>query len=126
MKQPAGPVPQVGLGYRPPGYKPNAADYAEYKAARELFLRGPRGRVALMRGGILWRLGIETLGVDVVLAGPTDDVHQQAAPGMIYCDDELTADEEELICGVYLVYTGKLVVQVAKHNTYCFVGQGVE
>lgn len=49
------------LGSRPAGYKPDITDYIWYERARDEFLRGPRGRVALMQGGIAWRLARETL-----------------------------------------------------------------
>jgi len=96
-----------GLGGRAPGYRPDALEYKEYERKREEFLRGPRGRAALMSGGIVWRLAVDSLGLnhDLVLAGPSEEA-QHFGPGqdaLIVKDDQLTNEEYDLICGVYRV-----------------------
>jgi hypothetical protein len=104
----------IGLGERRTGYVPGAADYEAYEISRDEFLRCPRARAALLKGGIVWRLVMEFLEPGLVLAGPSDDAltHGQSfrptAGGPEYSDDDLTSDELDLICGVYQVRTGNL------------------
>ncbi|KAF7372360.1 hypothetical protein MVEN_00096300 [Mycena venus] len=75
-----------GLGYRPQGYKPNLLDYTAYTNFRDRFL---------MTGA---------LSDDVMYHG----VHLiNKRFDETYWDDQLTADELDLICGVYHVATGQ-------------------
>jgi hypothetical protein len=107
---PLPPHHRAGLGERREGYEPGTADYESYEAARDDFLRRPKARVALLRGGIVWRLVMEFLQIGSVLVGPSDDAlkHGQSLrmDGLDYVDDDLTSDELDLICGVYQVQTG--------------------
>lgn len=104
----------IGLGERREGYAPGAADYEAYESARDAFLRSPRARAALLKGGIVWRLAMEFIEPGLVLAGPSDDALARGqslrptAGGPEYFDDELTSNELDLICGVYQVRTGIL------------------
>jgi hypothetical protein len=110
----AEPRPQnhVGLGWRAKGYKPDVFEYAAYEARRDAFLRQPHGRAALLAGGLVWRLAIEAIGFEPALDGPSEDALlygsylQTSSLGLTY-DDALSADELDLICGVYHVYTGR-------------------
>jgi hypothetical protein len=117
------PFRGIGLGWRPRDYVANAVDYAAYEDARDTFFRQPRARVALMRGGIIWRLAIEHIGPESILVGPTDgvfdngDVWRPLGP-MEFWDDSLTDEEIDLICGVYKVDTGKMLF---KCTLYCNV-----
>jgi hypothetical protein len=126
-----GPPPQAphqprpfyfGLGYCQQNYKPTAVDYAAYERARDDFLRGPRGRAALMKGGIVWRLAMQSLHQDVVIAGPSKSVYQsgicfvEEGSGRHWWDDNLTVDEMNLICGVYKVFTGNSVFRSSCTN----------
>jgi hypothetical protein len=104
--------PSVGLGWRELGYKPDPVDYKAYEFKRDAFLRSPHGRAAILTGGIVWRLAIDVLGIDDVLRGPSEDSYQfgvrHNATGLVpSCDDILSEDELDLICGVYKVYTSK-------------------
>jgi len=96
-----------GLGWRAPGYQPDALEYVAYERKRDQFLRGPRGRAALMSGGIVWRLAVDSLGLshDLILAGPSAEAQLFGAEqdGLMVKDDQLTTEEEDLICGVYRV-----------------------
>jgi hypothetical protein len=101
-------IPETrGLGWRTINYAPDAFEYAAYERQRDEFLHGPRGRAALMSGGIVWRLAVDSLGInnDVVLAGPSNEAQpygdESAVPVML--DDCLTVEECNLICGVYQV-----------------------
>ncbi|KAJ7078204.1 hypothetical protein C8R44DRAFT_754951 [Mycena epipterygia] len=71
----------------------------------------PRGRAALLSGGIIGRLAKSEVSEEEVLRGPSDDAlvdgiclwdgHSTSA----YWDDHLTDREIDLICGVYHVAT---------------------
>jgi hypothetical protein len=113
---PSGPPPpsihSIGLGWRHTSYKPDAVDYTAYREQRDAFFRHPRARAALLRGGIVWRLAMQSISQDAVLAGPTDEVFThgqvfQTSDGAYWWDDDLSEDELNLICGVYKVFTGK-------------------
>ncbi|KAG6836246.1 hypothetical protein H0H93_009896 [Arthromyces matolae] len=86
-------------------------DYAAYLSHRDRFLRSPRGRAALMHGGIVSRLAREAVQYQHVYDGPTFDVFSTGAmlPGSSvgYWDDALTDHEINVICGVYKVDTGE-------------------
>jgi hypothetical protein len=110
---PQNPMPykphEIQLGWRNTNYEPDQNEYAAYEATRDTFLKSPRGRAALLTGGIVWRLSIATLHEDDILAGPSS---YAAAYGVQHyshqgwsCDDKLTSDELDLICGVYRVFT---------------------
>ncbi|KIJ52205.1 hypothetical protein M422DRAFT_118633, partial [Sphaerobolus stellatus SS14] len=64
--------PCAVLGVRSPDYHPVRTDYQAYVHLRNRFLRSPRGRLALLSGGILWRLAIDTIGYDAVLGFPAE------------------------------------------------------
>jgi hypothetical protein len=99
------------LGYRPQGYVPRDCDYASYEALRDKFLQTPRARAALLKGGIVWRLSWDAVGVEAALGGPSPEVFQSGhwflSEDAYLWDDELSDDELNLICGVYKVFTGK-------------------
>ena len=115
-------------------YQFSAEDYHTYCHDRAEILRSPRvARQALMRGGILWRLAMEHASFQDVLAGPTPTAtirHQCrsicAGADRFYIDDVLTAHEEEVICGVYYVYTGKVSIAVSIYsmNSPCLFRSG--
>jgi hypothetical protein len=86
--------------------------YNAYQARRDAILNGDRGRAALMAGGIVWRLAIESTPVKSVTKGPGRIVRNR---GYVHgeldtrplVDDHLEDDEENAICGVYRIRTGK-------------------
>jgi hypothetical protein len=96
-------------------YKFKPHDYAAYVRERDAILAQPRGRAALLHGGIVWRLAKESLSLDAALEGPSRmvTVHRVGycvddhEPTRQFWDDELTEDELMLICGLHLCYTGK-------------------
>jgi len=100
-----------GLGYRPPNYKPDVTDYDAYQHIRDEFLNSPRGRAALLHGGIVSRLAKHVVHYQHVFDGPTPDVMSSGSliPGQSvgYWDDALTEHEINVICGVYKVDTGE-------------------
>jgi hypothetical protein len=95
------------------GYKFTAWDYDAYRHQRDAILSSPRGRAALLRGGIIWRLAKDTLSLDGALQGPSiaTTVHRDGfslddvKSGVLW-DDDLTEDELKLISGTYCCYTG--------------------
>ena len=99
------------LGHRPPDYVPHDCDYASYEALRDKFLQTPRARAAMLKGGIVWRLSWDAVGLEAALGGPSPEVfqtgHHLFSEGQYLWDDELSEDELNLICGVYKVFTGK-------------------
>ncbi|KAJ7675588.1 hypothetical protein DFH06DRAFT_977454 [Mycena polygramma] len=101
-----------GLGYRSPNYKADAQDYQAYVTIRDQFFLSPRGRAALLHGGLIARLARPMVSDEDVLRGPTDDATVDGirlwdgrSPSA-YWDDSLTDHEIDLICGVYHVSTG--------------------
>jgi hypothetical protein len=111
-----------GLGFRHNGHKFNDAEYAIYETKKRDILKSRYGRVAVMAGGILWRLSKDVVDHKTVTRGPTPSYMQEGtAVGSLgnfhLVDDQLSATEEDIICGVYhmsgmihplLVYTSCL------------------
>lgn len=102
------------------------SDYHSYVRERARILSSPRGRAALLEGGIIGRIAKEHLGHDCAALGPSSavTVHRQGfsftdAAGITYWDDRLTDDEIHLICGLYHCYTGK------KPLLYCHLCLGL-
>ena len=59
----------------------------------------------------MWRLALETLGLDPALEGPSHEFTatqkvKELTPGNWVYDDDLTIHELDIICGVYRVDTG--------------------
>lgn len=113
-------IPQaVTHGWRPENYRPTGMEeYMAYQSIRIDFLKQRRMRAALMCGGIVWRLAIETLTADAVIAGPSHDsyheVVQEHSTHENYYDDHLSVIEQDFICGVYKVATGKYLYLLLK------------
>ncbi|KAL0569649.1 hypothetical protein V5O48_012311 [Marasmius crinis-equi] len=107
------------LGFRPHGYKFILEDFRAYVAIRDEFLSSPRGRAAVLAGGLLARLAKDVVNKTDVLSGPSRDFltawmygEQFSDPQeqtYIYWDDRLTEEEVNLICGVYEVATGPIL-----------------
>ena len=103
--------PSQLLLMRPTNYEFGMADYLAYEEVRNYFLQtNPRAaRAALLAGGILWRLAIETVEKGLVLDGP-DTLN--AALGItfalrdnadnVFIDDHLTTEESHFIVGTYV------------------------
>jgi hypothetical protein len=103
-----------GLGYRPVNYQPTIHDYQSYECKRNHFLRSPRGRAALLAGGLIARLARDVVNFDDVCYGPSDEFYRdgfclkdEKYLSFALWDDYLTEDEQDMICGVYKVDTGK-------------------
>jgi hypothetical protein len=100
------------LPIRLPGYKFTREDYDTYVQQRAVIFTQPRARAALLRGGLIWRLGIETLSINDALRGPSVAVTVERCgfscpiSDVQMWDDDLTPYERDLVCGVYMCYTG--------------------
>jgi len=73
----------------------------------------PRGRAALLRGGIVARIAREHIAIDSALLGPSSAViahrlgmHVTDPRGLEFWDDDLTENEIGIICGVHRCFTG--------------------
>ena len=106
--------PCLPLPVRLEGYVFTKSDYTSYVSATRSLLRSRRvARVALMAGGIAWRLAVEE-GFDLVYDGPTHGLSRTGAgvqyatedPRWEYWDDDCTAREMDQICGAYICYHG--------------------
>lgn len=92
------------------GYHHTTADYLLYETQRDDFLRSRRGRAAVMKGGIVWRLAVEVLGIEAVLLGPATEIDvgfNIDVDGVTLVDDELTENEMDFICGTAYVRAGE-------------------
>jgi len=92
-------------------FKPS--DYEVYIHQRAMILSSPRGRAALLRGGIIGRLAKEHLGLESACLGPSSSVTVHRIGFTItnnddikYWDDQLTDTEIDVICGLHHCYTG--------------------
>lgn len=117
-----GPPPPLGPVFDAPisirllvsGYKFTSSDYTAYVEERRQLLTSHRGRAALLRGGLVWRLASEHLSLDAAIAGPSRaavvdrvgfHIKDPYSDDELW-DDELTEREINLICGHYICYTG--------------------
>ncbi|KAJ7740778.1 hypothetical protein B0H14DRAFT_2989860 [Mycena olivaceomarginata] len=72
-----------------------------------------RGHAALRYGGVVGRIAQAVLLSEDALLGPSGDVtehgicFQNRRSNELYWDDELSAEELDLICGIYHVATGQ-------------------
>ncbi|KAF9470270.1 hypothetical protein BDN70DRAFT_730084 [Pholiota conissans] len=100
-------APATLLGTRSAKYKFHLADYASYEILSDSFLISrDHARSALMIGGIVARLARAVLSHDLVLSGPSRSALRGERCRLVcgdevYVDDELSAEEKDLICGTY-------------------------
>ena len=104
----------VPLGYRGSNNF-TLDDFHAYENRRNNFLRSPRGRAALMAGGIIARLAREVADVQDVLDGPSPTANEggdrsfrlwEEGYPCPFWDDQLNQEEIDLICGTYEIPTG--------------------
>ncbi|KAJ2911590.1 hypothetical protein MD484_g8825, partial [Candolleomyces efflorescens] len=97
-------VERVGLGVR---YEDSnwAEEYREYERIRDDFLRGPRGKIALMMGGVIGRLARDVVNVKDVTRPPLSPSRQQGDLVAIASErlfgDALTDVEIDILVGTY-------------------------
>jgi hypothetical protein len=97
------------------GYEFTIQDYYAYEQERAALLKNPRiARAALLRGGIVWRLAVTTMSFDDVLQGPSTavtvhrhgNIFKSANNSVDLCDDGLSQDELDVICGLHYCRNG--------------------
>ena len=94
-------------------YQFSRDDYEAYVRDRARLLMSPRGRAALLQGGIVAQIAREHIAVDSALLGPSSSVivhrlgmHITDTSGLEFWDDNLTENEIGIICGVHRCFTG--------------------
>ena len=114
--RPTACLPVRGLGVYPKGYKPTLDDYHQYELRRNALLQHSYAHVALSMGGIIWRLAVEALGLDLEWTGPSCSrafCNTLQTPSGTVFEDRLTDDEVSIICGVYRTLTSEFVFVVS-------------
>jgi hypothetical protein len=115
--------PSVRLGSF--GTRPqfDATTYAAYERAKRDILSSSLGRVALMHGGIVWRLAQNLVKVKAVTRGPNiiQSFSYSTLDGRQLVDDGLPQADEDIICSVYHLRTRKFSYFV-KRNTNLLLG----
>jgi len=101
------------LGHRPKDYIFNLADYAAYTTLRDSYLLShPHAHAAMCAGGIIACLAREEMShVTALSSGPSEaalngEQRILTSDGDHFCDDEISDQVMDLICGVYEVETG--------------------
>ncbi|KAF8224556.1 hypothetical protein L208DRAFT_1310707 [Tricholoma matsutake] len=114
-----------GLGYHHHDHMIDDAEYAIYKMKKRDILKSWYGWVAIMAGGILWRLSKDVVAPSYMQEGATVG----SLGNFHLINDQLSAMEEDIICGVYHIYEQRnQVMQVSwwpKHSTWQKSGMNV-
>lgn len=123
-------IPHRLSRYRKEPFKPIWLDYADYAATRDDFLRGPRGHLALMEGGLLWRLAINVVNADSVFQdlGGYDYFYRCHDIDHYFCGERLTVSEIELLIGSYHIFNQGMSYTSLRlgHSSYCFPKDGTK
>ncbi|KAG6913694.1 hypothetical protein DXG01_004861 [Tephrocybe rancida] len=106
-----------GLGFQAADYIPSVLDYHAYCISAAEFLQSPRGRAALMAGGIVAQLAKDFINYECVFATPLPEDVSESENSICYSDTVVTSDaywddglsdhEICIICGSYSVATGQ-------------------
>ena len=112
--------PYIPSSHREMTHHFTVADFETAMLHCQAVLSLPQGHAALLQGGIVGRITKEYLSFDGVLAGPSLEVTahhvgylgSSGTAGMLFFDDELTANEIVAICGTYTLYMGKLFFNI--------------
>jgi hypothetical protein len=104
------PCRRVELGYRQKGHNFDHHEYAAYEHAKNDILSSGVGRVARLRGGILWWLAQDLVKVKAITQGP-NKIQMRVLRELddhYLIDDVMSQEEEDIICGIYHVKHGML------------------
>lgn len=100
----------VGVGIKPHGVKLTALDYKAYMEMRDELLSGPAGEMALLEGGIIWRLAVNVCSIDDAVRGPERDssssdiqIRETRIAGQSYAENVLSQHDKYVIVGVYRI-----------------------
>lgn len=103
--------------FRLKDYRFKPSDYEAYIVERAKLLSSPRGRAALLQGGIVGRIAKEHLGENVVLeisstvANCGLGLRIRNTMGTLW-DDQLSETEIDVICGLHHCYTGMFSLHI--------------
>lgn len=83
------------------------------RRAKNNFLRGPRGKIALQAGGIIWHLAMLVVQNEAVWDQDITHIHHHGL--QVDSDDdlrgsELSISEQEFIVGTYRIQTSKCMI----------------
>jgi hypothetical protein len=100
--------------FRARDYSFGINDYLSYRERCNSILQHPRGRAALMHGGLMWRLAVTTIPWENVYRGPSGwstnpqemIVVFDSVTNLELLDDRLSEVEQEALCGTYRCQTG--------------------
>ncbi|KXN92822.1 hypothetical protein AN958_06166 [Leucoagaricus sp. SymC.cos] len=124
------------VSMRTSGHVFDNKDHDFYHQQCEYLATLPRGHAALMHGGFTQRIAMEHIGVWDTRDGPCG-IHNEPDHMFIikdsnrveYIDDNLTNDELDALCGLYITFTGQ-GEQTSKLSYYplisVFEGQGLD
>ncbi len=112
------PRPSLVSPYRTKAHEFVIDDYCSYRARCNSILQHPRGRAALMHGGLMWRLAVTVVPWEDVFRGSSGwslnpeemIVVKDPVLQLELLDDQLTIAEQEALCGTYLCQTGKFIL----------------
>ncbi|KAJ7290933.1 hypothetical protein C8J57DRAFT_1112769 [Mycena rebaudengoi] len=109
---------EFGIPIRSVGYRYKVSDYVAYESFAVRLLNEPHGQAALLMGGIVWRIAVDVLGLDHVLAGPSSSVTERYMGTCLEdrWDDMLSPVEADMICGLHAQDTGN----VSKDGVHSF------
>lgn len=102
-------------------FKMTYLDYLDYTTARDTFLRGPRGHLALRFGGLVWRLALDVVDTSKLYDELEEyDFKYDRDDGCGWFGGErLTVQEIEIIVGSYHLFSeGKLLALLRPHLSY--------
>jgi hypothetical protein len=111
----------IGVGKRNQNHSFSATDYVVYEAKKRDVLQGSFGRMARMNGGILWRLSQDFVVNRAVTKGPASSCKSEGVEvgrlgPYVLVDDGLLERDEDIICGVYHVKSGKFTSHLKKYS----------
>jgi hypothetical protein len=97
-----------GLDYHP--NKPDVVEYLAYEEAKKDVLQSNIGQAALLQGRIVWRLAQDAVKMKAMTRGPLVLSKMQGCmvgtlDGAVLVDNILEDADEDVIYGVYHVYT---------------------
>ena len=100
----------IGIGIKPHGIRLTKLNYRQYVCVRSKLLDKAAGPAALLRGGILWRLAVDSCDLEDTLRGPdTDETTKDETRqhikygGSHYLENALSEQDRFIISGVYRV-----------------------
>lgn len=115
------PTSRITREYRPTSYTFGLTDFIQYEQKKVDFLAGPAGRAAVTKGGIVWRLSRDQVEAKRITKGPTSEaaasgIYISDLDGSHLVDDAITQEDEDVLCGTYLIYTRTFIYLPDAHG----------